>query len=164
MLSTTYIVIRLEVLRDIQLMLPDRRARPAAALELVEHPAAAVVVAGVLVVGDLAVDLGHGVDDVLDVLGLGDRHPARAPVARRVRGQQRRRPRAVEAVRRVADRPDPRRVGRRRAPPEDRVLEVLPEPRLVLQRDLARRLERQVGDRVGDGRGESFGAGERRMS
>lgn len=152
-----YIVIRLEVLGDIQLVLANRRARPAAALELIEHPAAAVVVAGVLVVGDLAVDLGHGVDDVLDVLLLGDGDPARAPVARRVRGEDGGGPRAVEAVRRVADRPDPGRVGRGRAAPEDRVLVVLPEPRLVLQRYLARRLERQVADRVGDAGGESWG-------
>ena len=122
---------------------------PGAGLVLVEAPAAAAVVAGVLVEGDGAVDLGHGVDDVAHVLLRGHRRPVVAPRAEAVRRQHRRRPRAPHAVRRVAYRPDPRHVRARRAPAPDRLRERLPEPRPVLQRYLARRRRRHVCDRAG---------------
>ena len=148
----TYVVVSLEVLGKVQLVLTHSRGGPTAALEGVEEPADAAVLARVLLPSDLAMNLDHGVLDVGDVLLLWDTSPALAQVRTRdVRSEDGTLASAVDVVRGVADGANARDVGARRAGADDGVVEVFPEARLVLECDLAGRHVGQPRDGVADG-------------
>ena len=56
-----YIVMCLEIRRDIQLMHPNRRRSPTATLQLIQRPAFAIIPARILLPGHLSMDLDHGI-------------------------------------------------------------------------------------------------------
>ena len=119
--------------------LPYAHARscPADRLVLVQHPALAHVLAGVLLVYDVSMDLGHGVHDVLDVDGFGHAGPARTGIGGRIRGEHDAGAGGVEAIGGVADGADSGNVSSGGAAVEDGQVEVLPEAGLELERDFA---------------------------
>lgn len=79
--KTTYVVVSLEVLWQVKLVLADDGARPRSALKRIKGPASPVVFAGELLVDDVAVDFGHGLQHVCHVLLLARRNPPLAPLA-----------------------------------------------------------------------------------
>ena len=113
-------------------MHPNRRGRPASALERIEDPASPVIFARVLIPRHVPVDLNHRVQDVLDVLRLRQGCEPKAKVRARVARQHDARARAVEVVARVADFPDSGDVGRGGTAAEDGQVKVFPETGLEL--------------------------------
>ena len=67
----TYIIMCLEIRRDIQLMHPNRRRSPTATLQRIQRPAFAIIPARILLPGHLSMDLDHGIQHVLDVFEFG---------------------------------------------------------------------------------------------
>ena len=117
-------------------MHPNRRRRPACALERIKGPASSIILARILLPRYFSMDLNHRIQNVLDVLRLREGNEPDAKVGARVAGQHDARARAVEVVARVADFADTGDVGRGGAAAEDGQVEVFPETRLELERDL----------------------------
>ena len=132
----TYIILGPEISGDIQFVHPDRRRRPACALERIKGPASSIILARILLPRHLSVDLNHRVQHIPDVLRLRQGGEPDAKVGARVAGQHDARTRAVEVVARVADFADAGDVGRGGAAAEDGQVEVFPETGLELERDL----------------------------
>jgi hypothetical protein len=102
-LTKDSVLLSVEVSRQIHLLLAHSRRRPSTSLELIVLPANAVVGAGVLLLGDLAVGLDHGALDVGDVLLLGQSAEGACWGAGLVGSEEDTRAGRVELVARVAD-------------------------------------------------------------
>lgn len=95
----TYMLMRRKELRQVELMTPNRRRRPASTLKLIQRPAPAVILARILAIRDVAMNLRHGINSVLYVLLLGNGAPVNAEGrAWLERGEHRSRSGAVDVV------------------------------------------------------------------
>lgn len=149
--SKNRLELSLIVSREIKLLLTDQQIGPSTSLMLIKLPALPVIDPREVLLRNGPVDLNHRPLDKRDVVLCAQRGRRPRRRAAQIRCENHAGPCAIHIIRRVADRPDPRDVDRAAAP-EDRILLVLPEPGLVVQRDFTGGGVVEGGDRAAEQR------------